>query len=767
MLPRLASAAIARRRLVLVLALLFLGLAGAVGGSAPTALSANGGFTDPRAASSRALDALTGPLRGGPPQVVLVLRALGGRVDDAATAAAGQALTARFAAAVRSRSGDTAAATVTSYWSAGRPAALRSGDGTAALLTARLSADADVAVKDLEAIRKDRTAVSDPSGHLAALVGGQAAVFGEVSTDIEHDLLRAESVAVPITTVLLILVFGSAFAALLPLLVGVLSVLGTLLALRLLVLVLPVSVYSTNLAISLGLGLGIDYSLFIVSRYREERARGLDQHAAIVASVRTAGRTVLFSAITVAAALAALLVFPLYFLKSFGYAGITATLLAAVGAFVVLPALLALLGDRVDRGDLRRPLRRLLRLGPPRPASAEPGDGAWHRIALTVMRRPLLLGGVVVVGLLALASPVRHASFGLPDDRVLPASAQSHRAADVLRQGFAAGEATPLYVTAAAAGDDERRGDALASYATALSRQPGVARVDALAGSFAGGRQVAPAGASSGRFASAPIGTWLAVVPAVEAYSDAGTRLVRDLRAVPAPFPVLVGGDAADFADTTHAVASHLPLALGLIALVTVVVLFLFTGSVLLPLKGVLLTLLSVAATGGVLVWGFQQGHLAGLLHFQRTGILDLTVPILMFCVTFGLSMDYEVFLLSRIREEWLSTGDNTVAVARGLERTGRLVTAAAALLAIVFASFVTSGITFIKLLGFGAALSVVLDATLVRGVLVPAFMRLVGGRANWWAPGPLRRLHARVGLREDDPAMPAQAPPRETVGAA
>ncbi len=751
MLSSLTRLAIRKRRLVLVATLLFLALAGAVGGGAQKALSANGGFDDPRSASSRATDQLTGPLASGPSQLVLLLDARAGQpgVDDAAVTAAGAAVTQELRRRIDTLSGPRLAASVTSYWSAGRPAGLRSADGRAALVTARLADGNDAAVQALEKIRAQP--LVDPTGRLDVRFGGVAAVFGAVSTTIKGDLARAESLAVPVVLILLVLVFGSAVAALLPLLVGVLSVLGTFLVLRLLVEVTDVSVYATNLAISLGLGLGIDYSLFILTRFREERARGLDPHDALVATARTAGRTVLFSAVTVAAALAALLVFPLYFLKSFGYAGIAATAIAAVGALVVLPALIAVLGDKVDRFDLRGPVRRLLRLRPPPPpGTAVEGHGAWHRIATAVMRRPVGLGGAAVVVLLVLGAPFLGARFGLPDDRVLPASAESHRTADALRQRFTAGEASALFVTATAADAAQRTSPAAAGYAAALSAVPGVGRVDAATGTFAGGRQVGPAGPATARFASTPGGTWLSVVPAVEAYSPAGEKLVRAVRGVPAPFGVLVGGDAAQFSDTKSSIASSLPLALGIIALVSAVVLFLFTGSVLLPLKAVVLNLLSVCATFGVAVWAFQEGHLAGTLDFTQTGILDLTTPILVFCVVFGLSMDYEVFLLSRVREAWLATGDNRVSVARGLERTGQLITAAAALLAINFAAFVTSGITFIKLLGFTTALAVVLDATLVRAVLVPAFMRLAG-RANWWAPPVLRRLHDRIGLREGD----------------
>ena len=577
-----------------------------------------------------------------------------------------------------------------------------------------------------------------------ALAGGLGGgVAGELSgggfDDPKAESVRAEAIAIPITTVLLVLVFGSAVAASLPLLIGVLSVLGTFLTLHLLVKGVDVSVYSVNLATSLGLGLGIDYGLFMVTRYREELTRR-DRTAAIVATVRTAGRTVLFSAVTVLLSLSALLVFPLYFLRSFAYAGLAAVVFAAIGAVVVLPAVLAVLGHRIDSLDLRKPVRRVLRLPAPRPAQLD--TGAWSRIALVVMRRPLPIATTVIVLLLVAAAPFRSVVFSLPDDRVLPASAEGYQVAEAVRQDFPSRDAQALQVVAPGADGDV----ATTAYATALSRVNGVDRVDAATGSYVDGAQVGPASPQL----DAGGGTRLTVVPAVEFYGPEGERLVADVRAVPSPLgEVLVDGQAASLVDTKASLGARLPLALGLIVVSTFVLLFLFTGSVVLPLKALVLNLLSLCATFGAMVWVFQEGNLGFLIGSPVvTGTLDTTIPILMFCLLFGLSMDYEVFLLSRIKEVYDATGDNTRAVAIGLQRTGKIVTAAAALLSIVFLAFVSSDITFIKLLGLGTALAVLVDATLIRGALVPAFMRLAGA-ANWWAPAPLRRLHDRIGLSE------------------
>ncbi|MCW2668163.1 MAG: integral rane protein, partial [Frankiales bacterium] len=404
---------------------------------------------------------------------------------------------------------------------------------------------------------------------------------------------------------------------------------------------------------------------------------------------------------------------------------------------LVLPAALAALGHRVDSLDLRKPLRRALRLQPPRVKELD--EGFWHRVAVTVMKRPVGVGTAVVLILVLLGLPFRSVVFSLPDDRVLPRAASAHEVAQVLRDDFPGKEAFALPVILQPAPSSP------AAYAIALSKVPGVERVDASSGRYMHGTKVA-AGLPS---YTNSVASRLSVVPAVEAYGPEGVKLVKQIRAVPAPSHVLVGGQAAQLTDTEKALGDKLPLALGMVLLATFVLLFLFTGSVVIPLKALVLNVLSLSATFGLMVWVFQQGHLTGLIGDPIvTGALDTTMPILMFCVLFGLSMDYEVFLLSRIKEEWDATGDNEHAVAVGLERTGALVTAAAALLALVFLAFVTSGISFIKLLGLGTALAVMVDATLIRGALVPAFMRLMGP-ANWWAPKPLKRLHARFGLAE------------------
>ncbi|MDQ3612028.1 MAG: MMPL family transporter, partial [Actinomycetota bacterium] len=700
---RLGRLVLLRRRLVLLATVLFLAVAGILGGGVAAELS-GGGFEDPQAESTQAARVLEEQFGSGAPNLVLLVTAPGGVEEPAAVASATE-LVERLAA-------EPGVTQVASWWTSGRPDGLKSRDGTQAVILARMPGADDAAVLRVEELGP--RFAGDYEG-LAVQVGGRAQTFVEVGTTVEHDIIRAESVAIPLTMVLLVLVFGSAVAASLPLLIGVLSILGTFLTLHLLVGVTDVSVYSVNLATSLGLGLGIDYALFMVTRHREELARGRSVADAVLTTISTAGRTVLFSALTVLLSLSALLVFPLYFLRSFAYAGIAAVLFAAIGAIIVLPAALGALGHRVDSLDLRKPLRRMLRLPAPRTAGLD--DGLWSRIAHLVMRRPWPIATAVVLLLLFAATPFNAVAFGLPDDRVLPRDANVSVVAETLRQEFPGNESLALSVVApvASAGSAE-----ITSYALQLSRLDGVERVDAATGSFLDGLQVAPAGPASARFVAGG-GTFLSVIPSVESYSPAGERLVEDIRTVDSPLgEVLVDGQAAALVDTKAALGQDLPLALGLIMVATFVLLFLFTGSVVIPLKALTLNLLSLCATFGAMVWIFQQGNLTGLLGDPVvTGTLDTTIPILMFCVLFGLSMDYEVFLLSRIREVYLATGDNTRAVAVGLQRTGRIVTAAAALLAIVFLAFLSSDISFIKLLGLGTALAILVDATLIRGALV------------------------------------------------
>ncbi|HEV8373023.1 MAG TPA: MMPL family transporter [Actinomycetota bacterium] len=734
MLERLGRFILRRRWAVLAATLAAVVLAGAFGGGAVASLK-SGGFEDPAAESARAAAVLRDTFGAGDPNLVLLVTAKRGDVDDPAVARRGQALTRRLAA-------EPDLTQVASYWSLNAPT-LKSQDGRQAMVLGRVTGD--------EQDQEDRAAqlaaaYAADDAEVRVQVGGQLLASSEIGEQVETDLARAEAIAVPITLLLLVVAFASAVAGALPLAVGGFAIVGTLLLLRLLAGLTDVSIYALNLTTALGLGLAIDYSLFIVSRYREELRAGREPADALLVTMRTAGRTVLFSAAAVAVALLALLVFPFYFLRSMGYAGIAVVALAAAGALVVLPALLALLGRRVDR--LRLPIGR-------RRTAAQQG-GPWHRIATSVMRRPLPIATGVVAFLVLLGTPFLGVNFGLPDDRALPSGAASRQVSDALRSNFTADESSALAVVSTGIGAPDAYLLEIDRYATELSRLQDVTRVDALTGNYAGGRRLqGPLGADgpggippeARRFAGAD-GTWLSVVPSVQPYSPAGEQLVANIRELPSPLGGIVTGASAQLVDTRASLSGHLPAAAAIIVLITFVVLFLFTGSVVIPLTALVLNLLSLTAMYGAMVYVFQDGHFAGVLGFTPTGTIDTSMPVLLFCVAFGLSMDYEVFMLSRIKEEHDRTGDTVAAVAVGLERTGRIVTTAAALLAIVFIAFATSRVSFLQLFGIGAALAIIVDATLIRALLVPAFMRLAGP-ANWWAPGPLRRLYRRIGLRE------------------
>ena len=727
MLVRAANLVVRRRVAILALTLVGLVLAGVFGGGVASRLS-SGGFEDANAESTRAEHALEE--FGGQSNFLLLVTAKGGTVDDEDVAKAGAALTSRLGA-------EPKVSFAASYWTLGSPPPLRSAKSDSALVLARISGSQDevnTAAKDLI----PRYTTSDAT--IDVRPGGISAVYKDVNDVIEEDTKKADSLAIPVTLIALILVFGSVVAAFLPLAVGVLAIVGTFLVLRVVASFTEVSIYALSLTTAMGLGLAIDYSLFIVNRYREEVRNGLSSDDAVKRSVMTAGRTVTFSALTVAASLGALLVFPLAFLRSFAYAGIAVVALAAVGAVLVLPALLAVLGHRVDRLVLWRH------------KDAEIGSGVWHRMAMFVMRRPWSIALGVVAILVVLGLPFTGIRLGLPDDRVLPKDAPSREVTEVLRRDFASREAQAVSVVAEDAGrPDDRKAD-IAAYATRLSTIPGVARVDALTGSYSGGRLVFPATAVSQRF-YAPTATYLSVIPGVEPVSEAGERLVTAIRATPSPLgEVLVGGQSAVLVDSKKSIGDRIPLAALIIALATAIVLFLSFGSVLVPLKAVVLNLLSLTATFGAMVWIFQEGHFSGVLDFTATGSLTASMPILMFCIAFGLSMDYEVFLLSRIKEEHDAGADNATSVAIGLERTGRIVTAAAVLIAVVFAAFaLTSRISFMIMFGVGLTMAVVMDATLIRAALVPAFMKLAG-EANWWAPRPLKRFYDRYGISEHAP---------------
>lgn len=749
-LDRVTEFTVRRRRLVLLGALVLFVVSGVIGGGVAERLS-SGGFDDPDAESTRSEALLRDEFGAGTPNVILLVTAREGDVDDPAVAAAGRALAAELAAESH---GGLEVGEVLSYWDlpAGNPLASRAGDR--ALVLARYPDDDNLMVRFSEHVNEEYRR-DDPSSPVVVAVGGQGPMFAEVDATVEADLLRAEMIAIPITMGLLLFIFRGVVAAALPLAIGALAVVSTFLALYVVNEFTEVSVFALNLTTAMGLGLAIDYSLFMVSRYREELVDH-EPHVAVRRTVATAGRTVLFSAVTVAISLSAMLVFDISFLRSFAYAGLVVSAMAGLLAVVVLPAMLAALGHRVDALPVGRRRRG--------PVVEDEGD-VWHRVATAVMHRPWPIMVAVIAFLTVLGAPALGLNLGLPDDRVLPPSNPARAVHDVLREEFDSGEAGAASVVLTGAAPPEVRAPQVDAYASALAEVDGVSRVDAETGIYCGGTgsvgglacepgdRVLPPDADPelvGRFRR-PTATYLSVIPSIEPVSSAGERFAADLRAVPSPVAAdapLIGGPSADLVDSKASLLGDVPLALGIIAVVTFVLLFAMFGSVVVPAKALVINVLSLSATFGAMVWIFQDGNGADLLGFTPTGSLAATVPVLMFCVAFGLSMDYEVFLLSRIKEEHDRGADNTTSVARGLARTGRIVTAAALLMSVVFLAFATSQVSFIKLFGVGLTAAVLLDAFVIRGTLVPAFMRLAG-EANWWAPGPLRRLHDRYGISE------------------
>jgi trehalose monomycolate/heme transporter len=494
--------------------------------------------------------------------------------------------------------------------------------------------------------------------------------------------------------------------------------------LRLLTMVTTVSTFSTNITTILGLGLGIDYGLFIVTRFREELRRQPDVQSAVARTVATAGRTVAISGVTVAVALTSLMLFPVGLLRSMGYGGVATVAVDVIAALTILPALLAVLGTRVNAVRIRRSAAA---------PAAVAASGAWYRIARSVMRRPVVYLVVIVIGLLALGAPFLRIQWGGTDARTLPPQSVVRQVSDALDTQFPANATAPI--------------ELMVSHADPSALPGYLVRIDAIGG-------VTGADVTGLKGGTARIDVEYS--PAT--ISQQARHIVTEIRDLTPPdgATVLVGGQTAQLVDELAALGAALPWMALLVGLATVVLLFLAFGSVVLPLKAIVMNVLSLSATFGVIVWIFQWGHLSGLLRFTPTGSIDPTMPILMLAIIFGLSMDYEVFLLSRIRELYDQTGDNTAAVAGGLQRTGGMITSLALLLIVVVGAFSASGITFIKLTGVGMIVALVIDASVVRVLLVPAAMRLLG-RANWWVPRPLDRLYARFAIREEssDPPVP------------
>lgn len=738
-----------RRALRTLLLLCLVALAAAIGGRGVGDRLAPGGWTPAHAESTRADTFLADRFAAGQPHLLLLATAKGS-IDAPEAERAGHELTARLTAGRQ-------VAWVRGYWPH-HPAELRGHDRHSAVVAVRFDGDERAVRAASKAVTTRETGRAGP---LKISVAGETALFSEMERLSTQGAMVAELLVAPLVLLILLWVFGSLVAALLPVAVGAFAVVATTALLRALSEVMTVSMFVLNIATALGFGLAVDYCLLIVSRYREELATGATPVTAARNTMRTAGRAVAFSATTVAATLGALMVFPLPLTRSLALGGAAVAICSAAGAFLVLPALLVLLGERVNRWDIFSRWRR----DTPRPLA----EGRWYRLAIWVTRRPALvaLGTLLLLGVLA--APGLDARFGMYDDRILPASSPVARASHRLRTDFpgetgAAAVVLPDVHVALPppldAPSNLRAGyhqAAVHSYAARLSLLPGVRQVETATGVYRGGQLTANAGPSAREF-TGPAGTWLSVTPSTDSpLSPDGRQLTERLRAVPAPAPALVGGPGARLTDTEDALTAPMPTAVLLTVALTLLLLFGYTRSVLVPVKAVLLNALSLAATFGIIVAVFQQGLLEALIGpMHGPAAMDVVIPAVMFCTAFGLSMDYEVFLLSRILEEHRRGTPTQLAVAAGLQRTGRLFTSAALVFAVVMASLALCDLIMLQLIGFGLAVAVVLDCTLVRALLVPAVMSLVGS-ANWW-PAPGRGTARRV-------PEPASATADELVG--
>src|SRR5262245_55680774 len=708
-----------RRRLVLVVALIGVAFAAVWGTGVFGKLQSSGGFTPPSSESQHSSDLPTAAFGRGAGGVVVLYSS---PTQTVSSPAFRSAVTGTLAALPHSE-----VASYATYWSTrSRQFVSASGRETYAMIELKGATD-DARQKSYDAIKNQL----DARG-LRTQVGGTVPTFEAVGNEVKSDIGRAEGLSMPVLLIVLLVIFGSLAAAGLPLAIGGIAILGSFTALRLLTLGTTVSIYSINITTILGLGLGIDYGLFLVSRFREELHRQESVEDAVARTAATAGRTVAVSGITVALALASLMLFPETFLRSMGYGGVATVLVDMLAALTVMPALLAVLGPRVNALRIRRAVQR--------PPAAE-HTGGWYRLASSVMRRPLLYAIPIVVVLLALGSPFLRITWGGTDATVLPSGAPTRVVTEALNRDFPGNPTAPIesvvQFSGPVAGSPARLSE-LTAYVSRLDHVPGVsgARLTGVHGDIVRVDLRYGAGYFSPR-ARAIMGQ------------------VRDV-APPAGARVYVGGPTAGLVGELSSLGQTLPWMGLVVALATFVLLFLAFGSVVLPVKAIVANILSLSAMFGAVVWIFQDGHLSGLLQFTPNGTIDPTMPVLMFAIMFGLSMDYEVFLLSRIRERYDLTGDTTEAVASGLQRTGGLITSLALLLAIVVGAFSASGITFIKLLGVGMIVALVVDATIVRVLLVPATMRMLG-RANWWAPRPLRRLYGRYGIREEIQAERAE----------
>ena len=700
MFDSLARLADGNARRIGIFAILFFVLAGVVGGSVASRLDPYGA-DDPATETVKARERLEDAgLRA--PAVIAVVN---GAVAKPATRARVESLERE----VRQRADINS---VTGYYDTHSPAFVAK-DRQSSYFSVTLKPTGDKEVQEAGNDIADQL-----SGQPGVTVGGFAVAQQQVNKQVENDLRMAEMLAFPLLFLLSLLFFRSLVAALLPLMIGGLAIVGTFLILRVASEFGSISIFALNLTTALGLGLAIDYSLFIVSRYREEIAKSGPGLTAMRRVLATSGRTVFFSSLTVAAALASLLVFPQRFLYSMGLGGALVVLFAALISLTVLPAVLTMLGTRVDAGAPKFLQRRA-------EADTRPDQsGFWYRLSRFVMRRPLPVATASALLLIVLGIPFFSIKFNTVDATVLPSSASARQTYDTISDEFPPYRDTPIWIDFE--GGTPRQAAAMAAR---VERVPGVAEAN-----------VRPLHGV----------TAIETISANPFVSEASQETVKAIRALPTPpgTTALVGGATADFVDLQSSLVSHLPIVLAIVIVSTLVILFLMTGSVILPIKSLLMNFLNLSAVFGLLVLIFQDGRLEGFLNYSSPGAIEQTMPILLFAVAFGLSTDYAVFLLSRIKEARDGAASDSESVAIGLERTGRIVTAAALLFAVAMGAFATSQIIFIKENGVGTALAVLIDASIIRALLVPSLMELLG-KWNWWAPAPLRRLHERIGIGE------------------
>ena len=688
-----------------------------------------GGFQDPDSESARATKVLTDTFGRGDLQLVFAVTGPRAQAEPV-----GRRLVDRLES-------DPNVVRAVSAWTAPEQAAaaLVSRDGQTGLVVAELTGGEERAPRSAQQIVDEvEPAILPGYPDVTVRAGGSAMVYAQINAQTQRDVLVMEAIALPLSFLVLVWVFKGLLAAAVPVAVGALAIVGSMAVLRLVALGTDVSIFALNLTTALGLALAIDYTLLIVSRFRDEVAAGAPREQALLTTMVTAGRTVLFSALTVALSMAAMVLFPMYFLKSFAYAGVATVALCAAAAVLVTPAAIMLLGDRLDTLDVRRVVRR-------RPDPVDAHERFWYRSTKFVTRRAVLVALAGTVLLVALGLPFLRVSWGLPDERVLPRSASAYQVGELVRTAFPDNAEASLTVVVPDTGgltapDYER-------YAAAASRIDGVTTVSAPPGVYADGRRVGPPSETSGTGAGA---AFLTVGSTAALFTEASQRQLDALRALPGPGgrEVAITGIAQVNRDSVAAIEQRLPVVLGVIAAITLVLLFVLTGSVVLPIKALILNMLSLTAAFGALVWIFQEGHL-GAFGTTPTGALVANMPVLLFCIAFGLSMDYEVFIIARIREFWLASGrtraDNDESVALGLAHTGRVVTAAALIMSISFGALIAAQVSFMRMFGLGLTLAVLVDATLVRMGLLPAYMRLMG-RWNWWAPPVLSRLVSRPG---------------------